>query len=315
MRFVTRGCVCTLFLFVSFCSAQSNANPAGEWVVTADLFGTQLQQILTIKTEGEKISGSIRGRGHFDIDGTINGNTFRFVTRHDKETNGEYEGTVTADGLSGTAHVFGSAPEQRIPAKWTARRLPPVPGGPPQHHEFVPTRFQRAFSPFIEPVLHIKSGDSVHTTTVDAGGRDEKGIARVVGGNPETGPFFVDGALPGDILKVKLTRVRLNRDWAGSDDALVPRATTADLARDMKYEPNEVRWKLDRERGLAMPEKPGEHMKTFAIPVKPMLGCVATAPGTTGQPVAAGDSGGFGGNMDFNEVGEGATLYLPVNVV
>jgi acetamidase/formamidase len=83
----------------------------------------------------------------------------------------------------------------------------------------------------------------------------------------------------------------------------------------MKYEPDDVRWKLDRERGLATPEKPGEHMKNFAIPVKPMLGCVATAPGTTGQPVAAGDSGGFGGNMDFNEVGEGATIYLPVNVV
>jgi len=315
MRCVTCGCVCTLFLFVSFCAAQSNADPAGEWIVTADLFGTQLQQVLTIKTEGQKVNGTIRGFGRFDIDGTFTGNTIRFVTRHDKETNGEYEGTLTADGISGRGNAFDSKPEERIPIKWTARRLPPAPSGPPQRHEFVPTKFQRAFSPFVEPVLHIKSGDSVHTTTVDAGGRDEKGVSRVLGGNPETGPFYVDGALPGDILKVKLTRVRLNRNWAGSDDGLVPRATTASLARDMKYEPDRVRWKLDRERGLAMPEKPGEHMKNFAIPVKPMLGCVATAPSTTGQPVAAGDSGGFGGNMDFNEIGEGTTLFLPVNAV
>src|SRR3954471_7505031 len=83
--------------------------------------------------------------------------------------------------------------------------------------------------------------------------------------NPETGPFYVDGALPGDIVKVKLNRVRLNRDWAGSDDALVPRAVGPDLAREMKYEPDGVRWKLDRQRGLASPEKPGEHMKKFAI--------------------------------------------------
>lgn len=81
MRFAIGQCVCALFLLVSFCPAQSNADPAGEWIVTADLFGTQLQQILTIKTEGQKVSGTIRGRGRFDIDGTISGNTIRFVTR------------------------------------------------------------------------------------------------------------------------------------------------------------------------------------------------------------------------------------------
>ena len=42
-----------------------------------------------------------------------------------------------------------------------------------------------------------------------------------------------------------------------------------------------------------------------------MLGCVATAPGR--GSVVTGDSGGFGGNMDFNEIVEGVTVYLPVN--
>ena len=305
---------CAVLVLVATSAAQSNASPAGEWLVTLDLFGTPIQQVLTLKADGGKLTGSLRGRGRLEIEGTVSGNNIRFVTRQDKDTTGEYQGTISADGMSGTAQVFDPKPEERIPAKWTARRIPAVPTGPPQHHELVPTKFHRAFSPFIEPVLHIRSGDTVHTTTVDAGGRDEKGVHRVLGGNPETGPFFVDGALPGDILTVKLNRVRLNRDWAGSDDFLVPRAADAGLARDMKYEPGDVRWKLDRERGLATPEKPGEHMKNFAIPVKPMLGCVATAPGTAGQPVASGDSGGFGGNMDFNEIVEGSTVYLPVNV-
>jgi len=310
-RVIRCGCA---VLVATASAAQSNISPAGEWLVTLDLFGTPFQQVLTMKADGGKLTGSLRGRGHFDIEGTVTGNTVRFVARENKDTTGEYQGTISADGISGTAQVFDPKPEERIPAKWTARRILPVPVGPPQRHEFVPTKFQRAFSPFIEPVLHIKSGDTVHTTTVDAGGRDEKGVNRVLGGNPETGPFYIDGALPGDILKVKLNRVRLNRDWAGSDDFLVGRASDAGLARDMKYEPGDVRWRLDRERGMAIPEKPGEHTKNFAIPVKPMLGCIATAPSTTGQPVPAGDSGNFGGNMDYNEVGEAAIIYLPVNV-
>ncbi|HKF41238.1 MAG TPA: hypothetical protein VKB21_09105, partial [Candidatus Acidoferrum sp.] len=61
--------------------------------------------------------------------------------------------------------------------------------GAPKHHEFVPTTFYRQFSPKNEPVLTVAPGDTIHTTTVDAGGTDEKGVPRVLGGNPETGPF------------------------------------------------------------------------------------------------------------------------------
>jgi amidase len=45
-----------------------------------------------------------------------------------------------------------------------------------------------------------------------------------------------------------------------------------------------------------------------------MLGCIATATSPGAQsPPGTGDSGGYGGNMDFNEIGEGATIYLPVS--
>jgi acetamidase/formamidase len=135
------------------------------------------------------------------------------------------------------------------------------------------------FSASIEPVLRIWPGDTVHTTTVDAGGTDEKSVTRVLGGNPQTGPFYVETAMPGDVLAVTLSRVRLNRDWAISDDALVGRALDSALAVKMKDVGKGVRWKLDRERGVASPEVTSGKLSSFTIPLRPMLGCVAVAPG------------------------------------
>ena len=47
-----------------------------------------------------------------------------------------------------------------------------------------------------------------------------------LGGNPQTGPFSVENAAPGDTLVVRIAKLRLNRDWAISDDALVARGST-----------------------------------------------------------------------------------------
>jgi amidase len=105
----------------------------------------------------------------------------------------------------------------------------------------------------------------------------------------------------------------MNRDCAISDDGVVERGLTGELAVKMKDGFKPVRWKLDLQRGLATPDKPGDHLKSFSVPVRPMLACVATAPGPT-NAAGTGDSGRFGGNMDFNEIVEGATVYLPVNV-
>jgi acetamidase/formamidase len=163
-------------------------------------------------------------------------------------------------------------------------------------------------------VLTVWPGDTIHTTTVDAGGTDEKGVTRVLGGNPETGPFYIETAAPGDTLVVHLTRVRLNRDWAASDDGIVDRGVDSDLAVRMKDTFKNVRWHLDLERGIATSEKPGDHLAHYTVPLRPMLGCVAVAPGSAQAPPGTGDSGRWGGNMDFNEIVEGATVYLPVSV-
>lgn len=192
-----------------------------------------------------------------------------------------------------------------------AAQAAPVAAGAARRHEFTPSVFYRQFSAANAPVLTIAPGDTIHTTTIDAAGVDEKGQSRSPPGNSQTGPFFVAGAMPGDMLAVHIVRLRLNRDWAVSDDAMVPRAVGSLAALKTSGKP--VRWTLERETGLARPEKPSEHLGAYAVPVRPMLGCIATAAAGGAAPDAR-DSGAYGGNMDFNEIVEGATVYLPVSV-
>src|SRR5205807_8896021 len=91
------------------------------------------------------------------------------------------------------------------------------------------------------------------------------------------------------------------------------RAVDSELAVKMKDAGKSARWHLDRERGLATPEKPAEHLTRYSVPLRPMLGCVAVAPNVAQAPPGSGDSGRYGGNMDFNEIVEGATEYLSVS--
>lgn len=195
----------------------------------------------------------------------------------------------------------------------TAMRSLEPPSSLPKRHEFTPTIFYRQFSASNPPVLKIAPGDTVHTTTVDAGGTDEHGAKRVLGGNPETGPFYIETAWPGDTLVVHFNRIRLNRDYAISDDAIVERALDPGMSVKMKDGGKSVRCYLDLQRGIARSERPGEHLKDFSVPLRPMLGSVATAPGFASAPPPTGDSGRYGGNMDFNEIVEDVTAYLPVN--
>lgn len=80
----------------------------------------------------------------------------------------------------------------------------------------------------------------------------------------------------------------------------------------MKDTGKTIRWHLDLASNTATPEKPGAHLASFKVPLRPMLGCVAVAVNPSNAPPGTGDSGNWGGNMDFNEIGDGATLYLPV---
>jgi acetamidase/formamidase len=297
-------------------SAQEPARPAnagvtGSWMVNTDYFGSTIYYRMELKQEGEKLSGDFGGD---KLEGTVKGNAIYFFAKDEEGGTDELKGTLQGTTITGT--VVFTHPDDPHPTthKIVAELIPARRTRAPQRHEFVPTTFYRQFSGAIKPVLTIAPGDTVHTTTVDAGGKDEKGVTRVLGGNPETGPFYVETALPGDTLAVHLTRLRLNRDWAESDDFLVGRAVDSDLAAKMKDLGKTVRWHLDTEHGVATPEKPAEHLKQYSVPLRPMLGCVAVAPNAAQAAPGTGDSGRYGGNMDFNENAEGATIYLPVSV-
>ena len=68
---------------------------------------------------------------------------------------------------------------------------------------------------------------------------------------------------------------------------------------------------LDRPNGVARLKNPTERLKNYTVKLQPMLGCVAVAP-PAHQSLRTGYPGTFGGNMDYNQIREGTTLYLPV---
>ena len=283
---------------------------AGRWFVSVDFFGTAQYFKLELTQQGEKLIGDFGGD---KLEGTVRGNAVQFLAKDTTGGSEEANATIGGGAMSGTiVLVDGDNPKQPSTHTFTATLVPPRVAKPPKRHDFTPAVFYRQFSAQNKPVLTVAPGDTIVTTTVDAGGTDAKGVRRVLGGNPQTGPFYVEGAMPGDTLVVRLVRVRLNRDWAISDDGIVPRGMDADLAVKMKDAGASVRWHLDLAKGVATSEKPGEHLAKYTVPLRPMLGCVAVAPGPAAAPPPTGDSGGWGGNMDFNEIVEGATVYLTV---
>jgi acetamidase/formamidase len=304
-----------LAFFFSFqnSSAQEAKGPlTGRWLITSDFHGTPIYFKLELTQSGDKLTGDFDGD---KLEGTVKGNDVYFLAKDDHGGSEEGNAKFSGNSMSGKfVLIYGDNLDHPETHDFTATLVPSRFAGAVKHHEFVPTTFYRQFSPFNKPVLTINPGDSVHTTTVDAGGKDEKGVARVLGGNPETGPFYVETAIPGDTLVVHIRKLRLNRDWAMSDDYIVDRAVDRDLAIKTKDDGKDVRWHLDTAKGVATTEKPGEHLKQYTVPLRPMLGCVAAATGPAQAPPGTGDSGRYGGNMDFNEIIEGATVYLPVSV-
>ena len=281
-----------------------SADISGSWELSAVVVDNKWASRLDFKVDGEKLTGT---SGGLLIIGRLLEASLEFglwtetmrpiaVLKGTTE-NGKLRGTITLNGQTGS---------------WTAQRPSTRPPDAPRVHTFEPKQFHRLFAGSIDPVLKIYPGDTVHTWSVDSGGVDHETIRRSMGGNPQTGPFYIEGALPGDTLVVHLKRVRLNRDSASSGSSIVGSALTPNYLQNVKNVPSfQGKWKLDRERGVAMLANPTEKLKNFSITLRPMLGCVAVAPPRK-EALATGDLGAFGGNLDYNEVREGTTLYLPV---
>jgi amidase len=115
----------------------------------------------------------------------------------------------------------------------------------------------------------------VKTWSVDAGGADPKGTRRTTGGNPLTGPFYVEGAMPGDTLVVHFNRIRLNRASAISSPLIVNEALDpSDIQQRKPVSGYNSNWKLDLQAGFASLTKPTGTLRDYKVPLAPMLGCV-----------------------------------------
>jgi acetamidase/formamidase len=279
------------------------ADVAGSWNSRLVRFGEESNpNRLELKTEGKNLSGSFND---LKLAGTVDGDHLHFTaTNPQGKLEATFDGRVQGDEIAGT---IKAGDENLV---WKARRA--TQPGPPQTRTFEPTVFHRNFTGTIPPALHINPGDTIQTWTVDAGGVDHKGVRRSMGGNPETGPFYVEGAMPGDTLAIKFHRIRLNRDTAESGDRVIGPALTPGYNRNAKYADNfDAKWKLDREAGTASLAKPTDRLKNFKVKLQPMLGCVGVAP-PANQSFRTGWLGSWGGNMDYNGLREGVTVYLPV---
>jgi amidase len=176
-------------------------------------------------------------------------------------------------------------------------------------HRFQPDHYYTTMGAH-PPVLRIAPGDTVITTTVDAIGQNADKELVADRPNPQTGPFSVEGAEPGDTLVVRLDRITPNRDTGFTNALLATNVVDPDFARELTDLPR-FDWTIDFENGTVNPEEPIPGLEGLAIPLDPMLGCFGVA-ARYGQAIGTMTSAEHGGNMDYRGFREGVTVYFPV---
>ncbi len=189
--------------------------------------------------------------------------------------------------------------------------------------EYEPTREQYAYTfGGVAPAMRVKPGAVLRLWSDDAFG----GVLRSVDDlstanvdlrfvNPQTGPFYVEGAEPGDTLALHLVAVEPARDWAAS--AAIPffgGMTSTDRVTTLQDPLPDTTWiyELDRDRRtVAFAARHSDHR--IELPLEPMLGTVGVAP-AGGEVRSSLVPDRFGGNMDTPEMCAGSTAFLGVNV-
>jgi acetamidase/formamidase len=157
----------------------------------------------------------------------------------------------------------------------------------------------------LEPRLHIGSGDEVQIECVDASGAQvQPGMnaaeflsidrTRI---HALTGPIWIEGAEPGDVLEIEVLATRHSGwGWSSVIGGL-------GFLKDRFSEPYLFHWELE-----------GENTRSLipaVVPLRPFLGVMGVARAEDGA-FRTRPPGPFGGNLDVRELCAGSTLYLPV---
>lgn len=160
------------------------------------------------------------------------------------------------------------------------------------------------FSPDVEPVLRVEQGEELHLTTHDCFSGQLKTTADTLETldwsitNPATGPIYIEGTTPGDILRIELHEVT-----AHGPSVMVAVPNVGALGH------------LITEEETVIVDHVGDTVvfkDRVTVKQKPMLGVIGVAPAEGTIPNST--PGGHGGNMDCTLVTTGASLYFTVGV-
>jgi len=169
------------------------------------------------------------------------------------------------------------------------------------------------------PVAHLRAGNILEANSLDCFGNSIKKpgdpLALVKGDNPLTGPFFIDGAEPGDTLVVHILDLQVDGNQGIGAFAPGFGALNQTNYTPMLHAPlPEKIWfyPIDHTSNTATFQALDSNYKV-KIPLHPFLGCIGVAP-AGGEARSSIVPAEFGGNMDAPEASAGNTLYLPVNV-
>jgi amidase len=166
------------------------------------------------------------------------------------------------------------------------------------------TKAHRVFSfgADAEPALTVRAGTVVRLETADCFDEQVQAPGDVLDAidldrvNPATGPVYVDGAHPGDVLSVLVASIDVGRQGVmvvSSEFGVLRDGFSGQLHRIVPIEDGSAR--------IA---------DGIAVPLRPMIGVIGVAP--AGAPVSTAVPGAHGGNMDTRLIGAGAVVYLPV---
>ncbi len=178
-----------------------------------------------------------------------------------------------------------------------------------------------------KPVLTIKSGDTVTVETVGTASVAaleklkvpadqipgslraitqavaDKKLERGPGGHILTGPIYIEGAEPGDVLELHVEKITMPVPWAHNNFT----RTSGFLKEDFEQPYSRI-IELDREHMVA------RFTPNITIPLHPFFGSMGVAPDPADGKISSAPPGTHAGNLDNRDLGEGSTLYIPVHV-
>ncbi len=229
--------------------------------------------------------------------------------------------------------AFSQKPAQgRTAHQWTRDSAPPLRPAPLRRRVPEKTHTLKAtpdsvivgyYDASTPPALKIASGDIVVIDTLGVGSPsmfEAAGVPKVkieparyeitardpkARGHFLTGPIYIEGAEPGDVLEVEIRDVRMNLDYAyngmGSNGVL------ADVFADHPADRKRRIIPLDRKRNVAK-FAPG-----VEVPLRPFFGSMGVAPPPSAGRISSSPPGIHAGNLDNKELCAGTRLYIPIH--